>query len=473
MGETPSTFHPSFHAGVVIEARVERLTSDAGAVIVREVMERSGIIEWLTERLHDPRQPHLLTYALADLLRTMLLLFAQGWRDQDDADALRLDPALRLAAAGTRGTTPLAEGAHLASQPTLSRLLDILTLEPNRPVLREAVGELAARRLRAERGGHTLRYLTIDVDGLPVEVHGAQPGSAWNGHYHPRMYHPIIACAAETDDLLDARLRPGNAHTAAGALDFVLDLVDRLEGSMCQVATVRMDAGFPEERRLAGLEARGTPYVARLRNNRALDRLAGPHLKRPPGRPPAEPRLWFHEMEYQAGPWSRPRRVVLVVKERPDDLLLDHFWLLTSLSAAAVPAEDLLAHYRQRGTAEGHFGELMDVLAPALSSTPRTKSRYRDNPLPTLPSGIDATARNEAILLLHLLAYELMHAGRRAMELATHTGWSLRRFRERVLRVGGRVLLHARRITLVIAQTAASVWAALWPRFERFTWAGS
>src|SRR4051812_28667995 len=208
MGETPSTFHPSFNAGVVIEARVERLTSDAGAVIVREVMERSGIIEWLTERLHDPRQPHLVTYPLADLLRTMLLLFAQGWRDQDDADALRLDPALRLAAAGTRSTTPLAEGARLASQPTLSRLLDILTLEPNRPVLREAVGELAARRLRAERGGHKLRYLTIDVDGLPVEVHGAQPGSAWNGHYHQRMYHPISACAAETGDLLDARCGP-------------------------------------------------------------------------------------------------------------------------------------------------------------------------------------------------------------------------------------------------------------------------
>src|SRR3712207_7138052 len=50
------------------------------------------------------------------------------------------------------------------------------------------------------------------------------PGSAWNGHYQQRMYHPIIACAAETGDMLDARLRPGNAHTAEGALDFVLDL---------------------------------------------------------------------------------------------------------------------------------------------------------------------------------------------------------------------------------------------------------
>jgi Transposase DDE domain group 1 len=115
-------------------------------------------------------------------------------------------------------------------------------------------------------------------------VHGAQPGSAWNGHYRRRVYHPIVACAAETGDMLDARLRPGNAHTAEGALDFVLDLVDRLEGTMCQVGMVRMDAGLPEERLLAGMEARGTPYVARLRNNRAPDRMAAPHLRRPPAR---------------------------------------------------------------------------------------------------------------------------------------------------------------------------------------------
>jgi hypothetical protein len=473
MGEAHSTFRLKFNASVTIEARPERLTGDAGAVLMREVLERSGIIGWLVERLRDPRQPHLLTYPLADLLRTMLLLFIQGWRDQDDADALRLDPALRLAVAQTRGITALEEGSQLASQPTLSRLLDILMPEANRLVLRKALGEFAARRLRAERGGRKLRYLTLDVDSLPVEVHGAQPGSAWNGHYHQRMYHPIIACAAETGDILDARLRPGNAHTAEGALDFVLDLVDRLEGSMCQVAALRMDAGFPEERLLAGLEARGTPYVARLRNNRALDRMAAPHLRRPPGRPPAEPRMWFHEMTYQAGSWSRPRRVVLVVKERPDDLLLDHFWLLTSCGTTAMPAEQLLAHYRQRGTAEGHFGELMDVLAPALSSTPRTKRRYRGNALPGLHTGIDAAARNEAILLLHLLAYEVMHAGRRAMELATHTGWSLRRFREQVLRAGARFLLHARRVTLVLSQAAARHWTTLWPRFERFVWAGS
>src|ERR671916_218102 len=127
MGETPPLFATTFNAS---------------AVLLREVLERSGIVGWLTERLVDPRQPHLVTYPLADLLRTMLVLFAQGWRDQDDADALRLDPALRLAVAGARGTAPLAEGAHPASQPTLSRLLDTLTLEANRPVLRDPLADL-------------------------------------------------------------------------------------------------------------------------------------------------------------------------------------------------------------------------------------------------------------------------------------------------------------------------------------------
>ena len=92
MGETLPPFATSFNASLSIEARPERLTGDAGAVLVREVIERTGILEWMTARLLDPRQPQLVTYPLADLLRTMLVLFAQGWHDQDDADASGLIP---------------------------------------------------------------------------------------------------------------------------------------------------------------------------------------------------------------------------------------------------------------------------------------------------------------------------------------------------------------------------------------------
>ena len=123
-----------------------------------------------------------------------------------------------------------------------------------------------------------------------------------------------------------------------------------------------------------------------------------------------------------------------MVLERPDQFLVDHFWLITSLDAESVPAADLLDHYRQRGRAEAHMGELMDVLDPALSSAPRKKRHYRGRCLPERESRVDAFAHNEVVLLLNILAYELLHAGRCLMETATGEGWSLRRFRERVLR---------------------------------------
>jgi|TARA_Y100000310_G_scaffold10715_1_gene11402 hypothetical protein len=466
MGETLPLFRSSFNKSLRIEARPDRLTAEPGAIVLREIMQRTRIIEWLVERLFDPRDADKVTYPLADLLRTVLLLLGQGWRDQDDADALRHDAGLRLAATGARGTTALCGETHLASQPTLSRLIAVLSTPENRAVLHEAIIELAGRRLRGMRGGHRHRYLSIDVDSLPIEVHGHQPGSAWNGHYHQRMYHPLVASVAETGDILDARLRAGNVHTADGALDFILDLVDRAEDALCQVAVVRIDAGFPDDKLLGGLERRGTPYVARLRNNKVLDRMARPLLQRPPGRPPAEPRVWFHEMAYQAGSWTKARRVVLVVVERPDQLLLDRFWLITSLDVGAVPAAELLTLYRQRGRAEAHMGELMDVLDPALSSAPRRKRHYRGRRLAQRDSTLDAFAHNEVVLLLNILAYEVVHAGRCLMEAATKEGWSLRRFREHVLRAAARVVVSGRRVTMVIGQAFARFWHRLWPRLE-------
>jgi hypothetical protein len=251
-------------------------------------------------------------------------------------------------------------------------------------------------------------------------------------------------------------------HTAEGALEFILPLVDRVEQQLCQVAAVRLDAGFPEEKVLSGMERRTTPYVARVKNNAVLDRMAEPYLRRPVGRPTNEPRTWFYEMEYQAENWSRPRRVVLVVLERESELFLHHFWLITNWTSGQMDGQALLDMYRQRGTAEGHMGELMNVLAPALSSSPRPKVHYRGAiPEVRFPSG-DSFAQNETILLLNVLAYGLVHAARLMLEVATHEGWSLKRVRERVLRVAARVLVHGRRAVLVLAQSSAHLWNALW-----------
>jgi hypothetical protein len=481
MGEELTLFRAEFNRSLRIETREERITGDSGAILLREVMERLGLERWLEERLVDPRDRLTITHPQIELINTAVLMFAQGWRDQDDADLLRDDPVFRLAVSQRRGVAPLemrprVEGElpsrnppvpdGLASQPTLSRLVRALATEENRAVLRESLVASAARRMRAMRRGHRQRYVTIDVDSLPIVVHGHQPGSAHNGHFHARVYHPLVATAAELGDLLDVQLRPGNAHTAEGALEFILPLLDRVERELCQVAAVRIDAGFPADELLSALEARGTPYVARVKNNPVLDRMAEPHLRRPVGRPPAEPRTWLYEMSYQAQSWSRPRRVVLVVLERPDELFLHHFFLITDWSYEQMDSASLLDLYRQRGTAEGHFGELVNVLHPALSSTPRPKEHYRGRePARRFPAG-DSFQSNEVLLLLHALAYNVAHAARVLMEEATEQGWSLERFQERVLRTAARILLHGRRAILILGHISGAYWPLILPQLR-------
>ena len=251
-------------------------------------------------------------------------------------------------------------------------------------------------------------------------------------------------------------------------MSFILGLVDRCKATLCRSAIVRIDAGFPDNDTLSGLESRNVPYVARIRNNQVLGRLAEPYLKRPPGRPPQTPREWCYEEHYQAGSWKKPRRMVLVVVERPGDLFLEHFWLITSLDGKRYPAEKLLALYRKRGKAEAHMGELMDVLDPALSSTRRAKHDY---PVSQAATDTGVRANNETLFLLNLLAYEILHMGRTLMEKATREGWSLRRFRERILRVASRVICHGRRLTFVIARSAADDWQRLWRKLNRLRWA--
>ena len=457
-----------FNKSLRIEARRERITGDAGAVTSREVLRRSGVVRWMAKRVTDGRDARRIRHTMTELLRTALLLAAQCRRDHNDAGVFGDDPAFRLGVSDRAGTAPLDRG--LASQPTLSRLVAALGKKKNADVLRDGLARFAGWRLRAMNGGRVPKRLVIDLDSLPAEVHGEQPGSEWNGYYHARVYHPLVASAGATGDILDVRLRNGAAHTAAGGLEFIAEVLDRAERSLCEKATVRFDAGYPGEALMAALEARGTHYVARVRNNAVLKRLALPAMDALgwkallAGQPydGDEPRTWVCEVgpAYRAGSWSRARRIVQVLVEEPGELFPRCFWLLTSLCADEMSGEDLLAMYRQRGKAEGHMGELMSVLNPALSSSPRPKRHYRGRPVESPGPSVDAFACNEARLLVAVFGYQIMHAQRVVLERATSTGWSLRRLLERVLRAPARFTVSGRRITMT-ASTASRHWQLL------------
>ena len=170
-----------------------------------------------------------------------------------------------------------------------------------RTVLRQAIAELADRPLLLDNKGHRKQTMTIDADSLPVEVHGQQFGSEWNGHYHRRMYHPLVASCAETR--IWTAVASGEGAYGRGRLGTFMRIGGSCKATLCRSAIPYRCA--LTTMRLSGLESRKVPYVARIRNNQVLGRLAEPYLKRPPGRPPQTPRGWCYEESYQAGTWVK------------------------------------------------------------------------------------------------------------------------------------------------------------------------
>ena len=472
MGESQGTLFPlEFNRSIHLEARPECVSGDSGSLLMRELMDRLGYPALFARHLRDSRDPARVTHPFIELLRTALLMLVQGWSDQSDVKLLRKDPALRLAVSSRRGQRPLREGSGrepegLCSQPTLSRLAQNVGVRDNV----SGLGAILLDSTEWQRGlgrGVRLRETTVDLDSLPREVFGQQPGSAWNGHYRMRCYHPVVA-RSEWGDYLGAKLRPGNVHTADGGLAFVLPILRRARQWAEQV-WARIDAGFPEPHLLETLEEEGFLYVARVKTNAALERLAAPFLALPREHAPGEERVWTHELQYKAGSWTHPRRVVLVIVEREreqGELFADHFFLLSNASVA-VTGEALLGRYRQRGTAEKDFGDWNQALDVALSSAPRPKTHYRGREVEAPYDEPDSFAANEARLLLSLVAANLMHAGTELLEREEGGRMSRVRFRQLLLKVTGRALLGSHRIRFVIDAARAGLWSRFMRRLNQ------
>ena len=260
MPETIPQIRPSFNRSLRLETRPELLSSDTGALVQRELMERSGLIDWLTRRLHDPRHPSSIRYPLSDLLRTRLLLLGQGWRDQSDAD-----PCVRIRACGWRArpvgfTAALEEGHGLASQPTLSRLLDTLSREENLPSctrLGDGAGvpsDRDDRRPAAKTGGKDPTEEETGKDDGPGR--GRSPGGgpwASPGKRMERILSPAdvprVGGELCRDGGPDRRGDfPGASYLGKKALKLTLRVVDRCRGRVCGSMIVRMDAGFQRSR---------------------------------------------------------------------------------------------------------------------------------------------------------------------------------------------------------------------------------
>jgi hypothetical protein len=459
MGERQQwLLEPTFQRAVKIAAGSDRLTSDGGAVLLREADHRLGLTESLAARMHDPRQPERIRYTLLELLRQRVYALALGYSAQDDLDRLAHDPALKLAVWDRLGEETAEE--RLSSQPTQSRLIDLLAQRSNREALRGALPDWLNRWIRAAGSDRRVRSATIDIDSFPLEVFGHQEGAAYNGYHRAVTYHPLVAsfCVGGHYDsakegcrlgngFLHAVLRQGSVHTADGMRRFLRNVIP-LARELARSFNVRIDAGFTEGPVLDDLTDENVRFVGRLKTNAVLDDLAAPHLWRPVGRPPKGGYEDLIELgSHRAGTWKHAQRLILVIIDRPDPrtgqlkLEPDYFFLVTNWTKQEKSGWEVLEHYRHRGTFEDRLGEFHAAVGTHLSSP--------------------GFYENESLLLLALLAYNLNSLLRTELETNQGACWDLKRFQHSVLKAGGRLTKHSRRLVLWLARAVTPFWQAL------------
>ncbi len=174
--------------------------------------------------------------------------------------------------------------------------------------------EVLAQAEMATRGDR----IVLDMDSSESPVHGAQEGSAYNGHFESVCYHPLFLFS-EHGDCLVAALRPGNVHSADDWDDLLLPEIDRQQAAGKRVA-FRADAAFAKPEIYDALEQRGVDYAIRMPANKSLELKIEEILFRPPGRPSCKPLVRFKGFHYQAKSWTTPRRIVAKVEHHRGEL---------------------------------------------------------------------------------------------------------------------------------------------------------
>jgi hypothetical protein len=97
-GESPKkAIRPDFNRSIMIDFQGAKITSDVGFLLVREIDDRFKIIDPMKDCLEDLRSPAHTKHAMVQMVRQRVYQIAAGYEDCNDADFLRIDPALRLA----------------------------------------------------------------------------------------------------------------------------------------------------------------------------------------------------------------------------------------------------------------------------------------------------------------------------------------------------------------------------------------
>ncbi len=299
-----------------------------------------------------------------------------------------------------------------------------------RPENLAALADLSGQWIDRVHRRRPPKLIVLAMDSSESPIYGEQEGSAYNGHFGCTCYHPLFVFN-QFGDLERCALRPGNVHSADNWEGTLRPVIARYHGKIARLY-FRADAAFAMPEVYEFLEAQGMRYTIRLPANRVLQDKIGHLLSRPVGRPPNEVRRFHASFSYRAQSCKKPRRVVAKVEWHPGELCPRVGFIVTNLVRSA---ERVVAFYNHRGTCEQWIKEGKGAIK-------WTRLSCR------------SFAANAVRLQLHALAYNLGNFMRTLAMPQTAEPWSLTSLREKLIKIGAKVVSHGRYVTFQMAEVA-------------------
>lgn len=234
----------------------QHAVADAGLLLPATLATKLGLKELIDEHLQLGAAPGAANPGVKAL--TLIYSALAGGDCIDDAAALRA------------GATAAVLGSELRAPSTLGTFLRSFTFGHARQ-LDSISRRLLARAWNAGAGpGSDL--LTIDLDSTICETYGlAKQGASKFTYTHVRGYHPLLAVAAASGEVLHTRLRAGPANTTRGAAHFISETITRLRGAGATgEITLRADSGFYNAKVVRACRQKGVRFSITVRAHKRL-----------------------------------------------------------------------------------------------------------------------------------------------------------------------------------------------------------